>query len=699
MNPKNLFIDLDPKENPDFGFARSVRSILRNSHSEFSQSAASVALGEYTIPNRDYPYEGFCAILGKENWKLLDGVAFRIKNGGVTLLAIPKNVRIFPWKALYTYSLTGGFKEELSGALLEVEYYLYRSSKLPMLEITYSVSGIHGKGLSIDLLALFDIRHMYAPSDPSGYKISEIHQGLAVERKGKGMVLHSKNFTSFSQAPNHQHWFYKLGSGSRHIAQGQLKFQGEERTLFIPGTISLLMPKGCAAISFYPSSNKKNSPSKELKAHDEKKIIAKVSRLEKTFLRPLRKKSALSQSAHRDILGRLYGLLEAFEFANGDVVAPDAGAFWFRNIWFRDALLGIYENFDIFHKMKRLQVRNFLLAAISMQREGIIPNKLAEKGGENTDYSSADATLLCLLCGVSYLRHSDDKVFSRKFREFARSFLQSLSKGSLRLENYLLACPANYSWIDSRKHAEHFGRGILLPCRLPERWIEKHLRESQNFEEFKGWALGPNYYLVEINALWIRFLRDFNSLYPSQEFSAMEAAASLNFKSFFFSDKACDMVDLSFEKSDLQCSASIYSAALVPELFSDGEISKLISKFETSLVYRKRLLFGILVRNSKNRIFLGDEQYHEAVIWPRESPALFRLLTRIKDSRAPEILESNLKHQMEEGAMFYSHELFALPEGENYAPNADLLSPVPVRNPAQFWSQWVWPYLEFYDEK
>jgi hypothetical protein len=179
----------------------------------------------------------------------------------------------------------------------------------------------------------------------------------------------------------------------------------------------------------------------------------------------------------------------------------------------------------------------------------------------------------------------------------------------------------------------------------------------------------------------------------------MEAAASLNFKSFFFSDNACDMVDLGFEKSDMHCSASIYSAALVPELFSDEEISKLISKFETSLVYRKRKLFGMLVRNSNHRIFLGDDEYHEAVIWPRESPGLFRLLTRIKDSRAPEILESNLEHQMEEGAMFYSHELFSLPEGENSAPNADLLSPVPVRNPAQFWSQWVAPYLDYYNGK
>jgi len=47
------------------------------------------------------------------------------------------------------------------------------------------------------------------------------------------------------------------------------------------------------------------------------------------------------------------------------------------------------------------------------------------------------------------------------------------------------------------------------------------------------------------------------------------------------------------------------------------------------------------------------------------------------------ILSSNLSHQMDEGFVFYNCELSSPDGGE----------PTPVKNPIQFWSQWVDSYL------
>jgi hypothetical protein len=49
------------------------------------------------------------------------------------------------------------------------------------------------------------------------------------------------------------------------------------------------------------------------------------------------------------------------------------------------------------------------------------------------------------------------------------------------------------------------------------------------------------------------------------------------------------------------------------------------------------------------------------------------------------ILGSDLEHQMNESFVFYNSELFSPHNGEM----------VPVKNPVQFWPQWLDPYISY----
>ena len=85
--------------------------------------------------------------------------------------------------------------------------------------------------------------------------------------------------------------------------------------------------------------------------------------------------------------------------------------------------------------------------------------------------------------------------------------------------------------------------------------------------------------------------------------------------------------------------------------------------------------------------FLGDFQYHGSTCWPRDAPYLFDLLASMgRDDLAGQLLASSLDHQAEESAIGYCGEVFAIGRDRSVTP---------VKNPAQFWSCFVSPYLRF----
>jgi len=115
---------------------------------------------------------------------------------------------------------------------------------------------------------------------------------------------------------------------------------------------------------------------------------------------------------------------------------------------------------------------------------------------------------------------------------------------------------------------------------------------------------------------------------------------------------------------------------------------------EKLLVRRNGKLFGMLCRNSRDKVYYNDYQYHGAVVWPRDTPYLIKYLRIIgREDLIKEILDSNLEHQTGEGAIFYCNELFSLPEGKNPSPTQTSNKPIPIKNPIQLWSQFCDDYL------
>ncbi|NYZ75041.1 hypothetical protein H0O03_02135, partial [Candidatus Micrarchaeota archaeon] len=104
MNVREVFVEKPAVENPDWGYARTCRVLLRRPSCEFSQSVFSVEADGFTVPNRDYPYEGFSAELAGENWRLFDSLPFALYgDGGKRISLKPARVKVFPWAAKYFY--------------------------------------------------------------------------------------------------------------------------------------------------------------------------------------------------------------------------------------------------------------------------------------------------------------------------------------------------------------------------------------------------------------------------------------------------------------------------------------------------------------------------------------------------------------------------------------------------------------------
>jgi hypothetical protein len=104
-----------PEQNPDWGFARNLRTVLMTASAEWVQGAYSSSVNlddqELVVPNRDYPYEGLLAYQGGENWKFIDcvGVGFATLGQGdkapqQALDWSPGgSIDVAPWQVAYNY--------------------------------------------------------------------------------------------------------------------------------------------------------------------------------------------------------------------------------------------------------------------------------------------------------------------------------------------------------------------------------------------------------------------------------------------------------------------------------------------------------------------------------------------------------------------------------------------------------------------
>lgn len=264
-------------------------------------------------------------------------------------------------------------------------------------------------------------------------------------------------------------------------------------------------------------------------------------------------------------------------------------------------------------------------------------------------------------------------------------------EGARLNDDCLLLCPPASSWLDTRLQLE----GLAVPARLPEDYVRKVLAEERSTEGRKARLEKGMFLLAEVNAWWLILLREAwaglgdggGGAKLRQRVGDMLGRAERAYKRTFHRPEEGTIAHTVCGSGE-RCEASavgLESAALLPALFTDAEVKKMLDVARKRLLVRRRgKAFGLLLRDLPERVFYDDRQYHGATVWPRETPYFISLLERAGEHKAvEELLLSNLEHQQEECCVFYCSELFS--------PEGDL--PVPVKNPAQLWSSWVQPYL------
>jgi glycogen debranching enzyme len=464
-----------------------------------------------------------------------------------------------------------------------------------------------------------------------------------------------------------------MGSGYREEVDGKIVFRGEQREPVSLGTIRIADQKtSVIAVGCGRSEDDVMRMCTQTLADcaaDERSEAANAKRIVKSL--DLRGAAAF----------RALGMVK-FGMYLGDTLSFEAGDLWFRTVWFRDCFEGILQNIDTLFKLgMENRIRDTLVYAFDHRDvHGRIPNF-----GDN--YDSIDATLLAFIVGSEYLKRRRDDDLERMVVGCADALLTSLESGDPSVpngppvlhQNGLVSSAPHHSWTDGMRSITAVGMTLSLPIRVPEDW------EYESLKRFGAKAVSelakPEYFLPEVNAQWIRAIKLVSELSGEKRYSDLLDLASSGFRSMFVNEHFLN----NLVTTDRRVDATIGSPAMVAIsiadfLFTEADICVFVNTIKEHLLVRRAgLAFGVAVRESAKKIYYGDSEYHECVVWPRDTPYLLRLLRRNREGRlVREIIRSNLNHQMKEGFLFYNSELFSQDNGI-----------VPVKNPVQFWSQWV----------
>ena len=653
MTMRKFGVGLEPVEDPNP--AKTMHTILKRPSASWSHSVYSVPFAGKIVPNRDYPYEGLSYVLDGRNHHILDGIAISIVGHELK----PSRVLAYPWKVIYSYS--GDVK-------LDVDYYLLGIDGNPGRIIIRA-----SEPCTLEIEPLVDIRWMYDHSDPSAHRVEERDNGLLFGRDEIRAAIVTSSPCECQRWHHPVDWFYKMGSGYREEVDGKIVFRGEQREPVSLGTIRIAEQKtsviavGCGR----SEDDVMRMCTRALGecAADERSEAANAKRIVKSL--DLRGAAAF----------RALGMAK-FGMSMGDTLSFEAGDFWFRTVWFRDAFEGILRNMNTLFKLgMENRIRHTLVYAFDHRdMHGRIPNF-----GDN--YDSIDATLLALIVGAEYIRRKRDEDLERMVVGCADDLLTSLESGDLSLPNGppvlhpngLVSSAPHHSWTDSMRSITAVGITLSLPIRVPDDW------ECEMVERFGAKAVSemakPKYFLPEVNSQWILAIKLISELSGDQRYSDLLDLASSSFRSMFVNEHFLNNLVTTDGRVDATIgSPAVVAISIADFLFTDADIRVFINTIKEHLLVRRAgMAFGVAVRESAKKIYYGDSEYHECVVWPRDTPYLIRLLRRNREERlVREIIRSNLNHQMKEGFLFYNSELFSQDNGI-----------VPVKNPVQFWSQWV----------
>ncbi len=644
MKTDDLRWEYQPLENPDWDYARNLFTVLKRPQATWSQSVFSARHENFIAPNRDYRYQGLCAFSRDEYWKFLDAVFFGIK--GVRLE--PKKVIASPWSHAYRYSG--------DGVDVDVSYFLCSDLKEGIAaKVVFDVRNSFMKELIIK--PLVDIRNVCSDSNPEQTEVKIIKDCL-VSSQGRNRISFFVKGSSIFASKDTLSWRYKLGSGFRENTSQGIKFVSEwARPVFV-GEIHKSI-EGNQRVSLLINCNRNGVD------FDENEERSYVNQIAKKF------------NCKKEVLARIVSL-DSFGVLENGLIIPEAGDFWFRKVWLRDLLESLINNFHTYVKLDEKKMGEMMSWLLKQQdkKTGMFPNF-------KNDYNAADTSLLFFILAEKYLKEFKDKTMERKILESFNLVLKKLSENKAGnnpfIHNHLLYCLPWYSWTDSRVPIT----GRMVSTRIPVNWIN-----NESIDELSKPVLLP-----EINAMFIRFLKAGDLL--GRDTEELYKKAVEKYRKTFLNDSFLYSMVANDKKDPTESSIALVSSVLLyNHVFDKKDLERMWPHVERLLVRREGKLFGMLCRNLGERAYYNDHQYHGAVVWPRDTPYLIKYLRIIgKNDLAKEILESNLEHQMKEGAIFYSNELFSLPEGRNPSPTETCSNPIPIKNPVQLWSNFCDDYL------
>ena len=681
MASDDFSVELPPTENLDGGGSRTRHVILKRRHASLSQSVFSCPVGDKIAPNRDYPYEGLYVLLDGDYRKFIDVIAFGVRLGDRWLALEPKSVRASPWDCEYSY--------QADGLSARVSYFLFEApGGAGVMDV--SLRGKNADGATIVLEPFFDLRFMYDPSTPDAHHADIVSGALAVGVGPRTACLTAKD-AIYVRRGRRIPWKYKLGSGNRCWQYDRLRFVPEKRIISSFYDIEVEGPEASLRFACGESSA---AAFEHLEGEYGRNDDVRASMIRDTLFPSF-------APDDRDVLFRALGA-DRFGMPVDDVLFREAGDFWFKSVWFRDMFEGLIHNYQTIRKIDGMAgMKETLLKSFDLQDDrGRIPNRLVPgKEGLERDYNSADATLLAFVLAGMLVRDGSDDDLAQGAAAAFRKYLDGVRRcdleanGPPRLRpNGLISVPSWHAWTDGMRSID----GRPLPIRVSEAWERELVGRNATEEVYL-----QKFFLPEINAQWMRALeagwlfsrydRDFATADTCKTYYNR---ARESFKSVFLNPDtgyinnlvSTDDFALGPQADPTPGSPGVVAAAMLGlDMFTMRELEGIAAFAKRRLLRTKwGLPFGIIVRESERDVYLGDPEYHEAVVWPRDTPYLIRLLALTGDGATISgLLASNLRHQMEEGFVFYNNELFSGDDDR-----------VPVKNPVQWWSQWVDPYLD-----
>lgn len=718
---------LTPQEDPDWDGARTRRLALRVPGAEFCQSTVSyLAKDEFTYHRSDFAYEGLLGILGGENWKLLDRIGFQLLADGVPVLFEPATIQATPDRVEYHYSCPLG-TIAIAYRLLDHEPFLFTASYRWLEDPATNAK------LELLLKPVFDIRHMYYFSDPEGHRVGTQEGRLLTAGCNRWLAFSADRDFVFHEERHIWDLLYRLGSGDRERSAsdvvfkremfrgaelGKLRFAFGGATGVEPGEITLFVSAGAS------EDEAKAALTGGLARHAD--LVSEQDRRWEDLAKRL---PGLSPEAR----ARVYVMAEKFGMVAGDTHLPEQGGWWFRRPWFPPLFEGFMHNHQTLKRLgKEAIMEETLRQALRFQdrQSGRIPVRFPETQAEldrfektgtlpSEYYHSSDVGLLMYSWLVEVINDlKDAELLDALYENFLKLFAAFRSEvprprqgDPLLAANGLLMSVPSHSWMNGKRRIKVEGLAVGdLPQRIDRSWQEEAVRKY--LDGHTAWDLYqyPVTYLPEINARWIRMLevgellalrKHDDRLY--EDLIGLRKLAVGNYKKIFWNAGTGFLYNLITQngRPDPMPTAPGLEALILlgTRVFTRQDMEQAWHVVRDSLLVsakrgEKLLPFGVLAKDSKERIFYGDGQYHEAVCWPRETPYLVKLLRELgENALAKEILDANLAHQMEESVVFYHQEMLSLPEGGNASPGPRALDPVPVKNPMQWVSQFCDVYL------